>query len=86
MGRSDRDPSTAGLGILAAGVGLCCGVPLLLGTGLAVGGAGLVLGSALLVAVGVGLGGWAMYRRRQRANCDLDDADADLAAQPDQNS
>ena len=53
-------------GLLAVGLGVCCGLPLLLGAGLGVA-AGLALGSALVVATGIIAGLIWLYRRRGAA-------------------
>lgn len=68
---TDREPSGGMFGVLAAGIGLCCGLPLLLGAGIAIGATGYVVGSGLLIAAGVAVAVWA-WHRRQRAACHPD--------------
>ncbi len=53
-------------GLLAVGLGVCCGFPLLLGAGLGVA-AGLALGSAMVVASGLIAGLIWSYHRRSAA-------------------
>jgi len=70
----DRRPPTGGLlGLLAGGVAICCGLPVLLGAGIAVGVAGVVFGSAVVVVAGAALGLWG-WRRRRAARSDSQDA------------
>lgn len=50
-------------GLLAVGLGVCCGIPVLFGAGVGVA-AGLALGSGIVVVAGVTVGLIWWYRRR----------------------
>ena len=53
-------------GVAAAGVGVCCGVPLLFGAGAFGAAAGIALGSALIAAIGAAAGAVGLMRWRRR--------------------
>lgn len=57
------------MGVAAAMVACCAGLPLLAGAGITLGAAGLVAGSAVLVAAGLVLGVWAWRRHRATTRC-----------------
>lgn len=65
--------STAGLfGLLAAGLGVCCGIPLLLSAGALGAVAGIGLGSWLVIVASVVAAAVGMWRWRQNAqSCDV---------------
>jgi len=70
----DRRPPTGGLlGLLAGGMAICCGLPVLLGAGIAVGVVGVAIGSAAVVVAGAALGLWG-WRRRRAARSNSRDA------------
>lgn len=80
----DNRESTGGmLGLLGAGMVVCCGLPLLLGAGIAVSAAGLAAGSSILVVAGIALGVWAWRRRRHANRCDIADPEPSLADDDD---
>lgn len=79
---TDRESTAGLLGLLGAGIALCCGLPLLLGAGVAVGVAGLALGSGLVIAAGVALAVWGWRRRRQHRCASAADAEWTASARP----
>ena len=66
-------------GLAAVGVGVCCGVPVLLGAGALSAAAGIALGSLLVASIGVAAGGLGVVRWRRRRSCLADR----LAGRPD---
>ena len=65
---ADEPPSRAGfLGLLAVGLGVCCGLPLLISIGLLGALAGLSIGAWVLVAAGLALVVVGVIRGRSRA-------------------
>jgi hypothetical protein len=66
----DRAAELAGLA--AVGLGVCCGLPLLLGAGAVGAAVGIALGSTLVAAAGAVLGviGIARWRRRRASRAD----------------
>lgn len=71
----NREPTRGMLGLLGAGMVVCCGIPLLLGAGIAVSAAGLAVGSGILVVPGLALGVWAWRRHRHAQRCEMADPD-----------
>jgi len=69
----DRAFSTDLFGLVALGIGACCGIPVLAVVGAFGGFAGLSLGSWFLTVVGIAVGGFGawLWRRRPRAQCSL---------------
>lgn len=53
-------------GLAAVGVGVCCGLPVLLGAGALGAAAGMALGSLLVAAVGLAVSGLGLLRWRLR--------------------
>jgi hypothetical protein len=58
------------VGLAAAGVAVCCGLPILLGAGLLTATVGLAVGSTLVVVAGITLGVLGLLRRRRRRACE----------------
>ena len=63
--------------LLAAGLAVCCGIPLLVATGAAAGLAGIGLGSWLLVVVGLSALAIALFRWARQAQTLDSDANGD---------
>jgi len=68
----DRESSAGLFGLLAAGMGVCCGIPLLLSAGALGAVAGIGLGSWLIIAAGAVAAAAGMWRWRQNArSCEV---------------
>lgn len=76
MAERERESNAGLMGLLAVGLGACCGLPLLASAGVFGAAAGVGLGSWLIVAVGASAVVVGVVRRRQRsARCELPTAD-----------
>jgi len=68
----ERESSAGLFGLLAAGMGVCCGIPLLLSAGALGAVAGIGLGSWLVIAAGAVTAMAGVWRWRQNADsCDV---------------
>ena len=72
MRRGGNDEPARLAGLAAVGVGVCCGLPLLLGVGALSAAAGIVVGSALVAGIGLAVGAVEVIRRRHRQSCPSD--------------
>ncbi len=63
----ERAPAAGIFGVLALGLGLCCGLPVLASLGVFGAAAGLGIGSWLLIATGLAVAGVGAVRWRRRS-------------------
>jgi hypothetical protein len=63
----EREPAAGFFGVLALGLGLCCGLPVLASLGVLGAAAGLGIGSWFLIATGLAVAGVGVGRWRRRS-------------------
>jgi len=68
----ERESNKGFIGLLAAGMGICCGIPLLFGVGAFGAFAGFSLGSLTVVAIGLVAAAVGLWRWRQNpTSCEI---------------
>jgi len=68
----ERESNKGFIGLLAGGMGICCGIPLLFGVGAFGAFAGFGLGSSAVVAIGSVVAAIGLWRWRQNAKtCEI---------------
>jgi len=69
-------------GLAAVGIGVCCGLPVVLGAGGVGTATGIVSGSSLVAAVGLAVGALGLLRWHRRRSCPTEHSTESLPAKP----